>query len=182
MMDHVQLTLPHESLGMPPFKLQNGYLLLASFEWTRATPSTPPPYLKDCLTRKPKFLPSACIKPKNLPGLGKGWLFLQAQPPRKYEGSQRLLSRWAAQSFQQPSSWAKARPLLHISITNGAEYDFQEILNSKLSYSKIRYKVKWVGYNDDHNWYYYSEVIYSPHKICEFIGSTSLQKGHHEIS
>ena len=35
MMDHAQLTLPHDSIGMSPFELLNGYQARTSFDWRR---------------------------------------------------------------------------------------------------------------------------------------------------
>ena len=39
LMDYAQLTLPHDSLGMSPFELLNGYLPRTSFDW--APPGKP---------------------------------------------------------------------------------------------------------------------------------------------
>jgi hypothetical protein len=37
MMDYAQLTLPHDSIGMSPFKLLYGYAPRTSFDWDRPT-------------------------------------------------------------------------------------------------------------------------------------------------
>jgi len=39
-MDYAQLTLPHDSIGMSPFKLLYGYAPQTSFNWDRPTEPT----------------------------------------------------------------------------------------------------------------------------------------------
>ena len=41
MMDYAQLTLPYSSIGMSPFKAQNGFKARTSFDWTTPELSAP---------------------------------------------------------------------------------------------------------------------------------------------
>ena len=55
-----------------------------------------------------------------------------------------------------------------IVITTEEEYEVQDVLASKLIQGKLRYRVKWLGHDEDLDWYKASNLKYSPHKLREF--------------
>lgn len=229
MMDYAQLTLPHESLGMSPFELQNGYLPSTSFDWTRSVPSTiteklahadaqtfakrmhrawgvAKAIIKKAQDKKARDVDShrravnfdvgdyVYVTTKN---------FLTDRPSKKLDlqmaGPYQILEKVGhsykvdlpasmkvhkifspdklRKASNNPVPGQKQDPPPPISIAGDAEYEVQEILDSKLSYGRLRYKVKWVGYDDDSNWYYCTDVMYSPHKIRDFHIRYPVAKG-----
>jgi hypothetical protein len=48
------------------------------------------------------------------------------------------------------------------------EYEVEEILKSRIYYRKLQYRVKWVGYADDLEWYDASNFKNSPYKLYGF--------------
>jgi predicted aspartyl protease len=59
-------------------------------------------------------------------------------------------------------------PLAPIRITNDDEYEVQEIIAVKLVRKKLKYRAKWLGADDDPEWYPASDFKYSPHLVRDF--------------
>jgi transposase InsO family protein len=55
-----------------------------------------------------------------------------------------------------------------IEVDGEVEWEVEEILASKLWRSRLWYRVKWLGYDDDPEWYPASNVKYAPHKVRDF--------------
>ena len=53
-------------------------------------------------------------------------------------------------------------------ITNDDEYEVQEIIAVKLVRKKLKYRAKWVGADEDPDWYPASDFKYSPHLLWNF--------------
>ena len=49
-----------------------------------------------------------------------------------------------------------------------AEYEVQEVLVSRLICKQLQYRVKWVGYDEDPEWYPASNINNAPHKLCDY--------------
>jgi hypothetical protein len=64
-----------------------------------------------------------------------------------------------------PLPGQKNKSLSLIEIISNKEYKVQEVLVSKVVRKKLWYRVSWVGYNEDLNWYPASDLKYSPHKL-----------------
>jgi hypothetical protein len=60
------------------------------------------------------------------------------------------------------------KPSPPIVITTEKEYKVQEVLASKLVQGKLLYQVKWLGYDEDLDWYLASNLKYLPHKLQDF--------------
>jgi len=48
------------------------------------------------------------------------------------------------------------------------EWEIEEILGSKLVRSKLYYQIKWLGADDDLEWYPCSDAMYAPHLLKDF--------------
>lgn len=57
------------------------------------------------------------------------------------------------------------------------EWEVQEILGSKTVNGNLRYRVKWLGAEDDPEYYDASDCMYAPHKVKEFHLSYPAAKG-----
>jgi transposase InsO family protein len=55
-----------------------------------------------------------------------------------------------------------------IEITNDTEWEVEEVMAVKRVKKKLHYRVKWVGYDEDLEWYPASNLKYSPHKLRDF--------------
>ena len=55
-----------------------------------------------------------------------------------------------------------------ITITNDTEWEVEELLAVKRVKNQLQYRVKWVGYDEDLDWYPASNLKYSPHKLRDF--------------
>ncbi|CCD42647.1 hypothetical protein BofuT4_P074490.1 [Botrytis cinerea T4] len=62
----------------------------------------------------------------------------------------------------------KVDPPPPIVIAADTEFEVQDILASKIVRKEVRYKVRWIGYEDDPVWYYCRDVMYAPHKGRSF--------------
>jgi hypothetical protein len=71
----------------------------------------------------------------------------------------------------------KNEPLLLIQVTTDREYEVQEVLASKAERGKLKYRVSWVGYDEDLNWYPASDLKYSPHKLRDYYLANRQQLG-----
>lgn len=59
-------------------------------------------------------------------------------------------------------------PPTPINVTGDEEFEVQEILAVRKKRNKLEYRVSWIGYDADLEWYPPSDLKYSPHKIREF--------------
>jgi transposase InsO family protein len=64
-----------------------------------------------------------------------------------------------------------------ISITDEEVWEVQEILGVKQVRNRLFYRVKWLGHDDDLDWYPASNFKYSPHKLREFHLQNPRQPG-----
>ena len=48
------------------------------------------------------------------------------------------------------------------------EYEVERILEARIYWRKLQYRVKWLGYDDDREWYDAANFKNSPHKLHEF--------------
>jgi hypothetical protein len=55
-----------------------------------------------------------------------------------------------------------------IEITGELEYEVQDVLAAKLVRNCLYYRVKWVGHDEDLEWYPASNLKYSPQKLWQF--------------
>ena len=64
-----------------------------------------------------------------------------------------------------------------IIVTIEEEWEVQEVLASKLVRGKLKYRVKWVGHDEDLDWYPASNLKYSPAKLRDFHQRNKDQPG-----
>jgi hypothetical protein len=64
-----------------------------------------------------------------------------------------------------------------IQVTSDREYEVQEVLASKVARGRLVYRVSWVGYDEDLNWYPASDLKYSPHKLRAYHLANQQQPG-----
>ena len=55
-----------------------------------------------------------------------------------------------------------------IVVNTEQEWEVQEVLASKLVCNQLQYRIKWLGYDEDLEWYLASNFKYSPHKLRDF--------------
>jgi hypothetical protein len=55
-----------------------------------------------------------------------------------------------------------------IQITNDQEWEIQDILAVKKDRNRLKYRVSWVGFDEDPEWYPASDFKYAPHKLRGF--------------
>jgi hypothetical protein len=55
-----------------------------------------------------------------------------------------------------------------IQITENKEWEVEKILAVKKDRNALKYRVSWVGYDEDPEWYPASDFKYSPHKLRDF--------------
>ena len=61
------------------------------------------------------------------------------------------------------------KPLLLVVIIGNKEYEVEEVLAvKKLRSNRLLYRVKWLGYDEDLEWYPASNLKYSPHKLRDY--------------
>jgi hypothetical protein len=49
-----------------------------------------------------------------------------------------------------------------------AEWEVEEVLAVRKHWGKLQYRIKWLGYDSDLDWYLASDVKYVPHKVRDF--------------
>jgi hypothetical protein len=76
-----------------------------------------------------------------------------------------------------PLPGQKNEPPPPIQVTTDREYEVQDILASKAERGKLLYRVSWVGYNEDLNWYPASDLKYSPYKLRDYHLANRQQPG-----
>lgn len=57
------------------------------------------------------------------------------------------------------------------------EYEVEEILEARIYRRKLQYRVKWLGYEDDPEWYGASNFKNSPHKLRDFYTANPTRPG-----
>jgi hypothetical protein len=57
------------------------------------------------------------------------------------------------------------------------EYEVEEILNARLHYRKLQYRVRWLEYEEDPEWYDASKFKNSPHRLQSFHAANPLHPG-----
>jgi hypothetical protein len=69
------------------------------------------------------------------------------------------------------------KPPPPIIVNSEQEWEVQEILASRVRYGKIQYRVNWLGYDKDLEWYPASNFKYAPHKVQQFHYNNQDQPG-----
>lgn len=57
------------------------------------------------------------------------------------------------------------------------EYEVEKILNARVHRRKLQYRVKWLGYEEDPEWYDASNFKNSPHRLRDFHAANPLHPG-----
>lgn len=57
------------------------------------------------------------------------------------------------------------------------EYEVEQILEARILWGKLKFRVKWVGYDEDPKWYNAANFKNSPHKLCNFHENNAAQPG-----
>jgi len=57
------------------------------------------------------------------------------------------------------------------------EYEVEGILDSRISRKKLQYRAKWVGYENDPDWYDASNFKNSSHRLHDFHAANPAQPG-----
>lgn len=83
--------------------------------------------------------------------------------------------RRASTSEPLPGQHADALPPTTVNDQN--EWEVEEILASRLRYRKLQYRAKWVGYDDDPNWYPARDFKNSPVKLQIFHAANPKASG-----
>jgi hypothetical protein len=55
-----------------------------------------------------------------------------------------------------------------IQVGGETEWEVGDILAIRKHHGKPQYRIKWLGYDDDPDWYPASDVKYAPHKVQDF--------------
>jgi len=55
-----------------------------------------------------------------------------------------------------------------IEVNGEAEYEVQEVLAVRKVRSRLLYRIQWIGYDEDPEWYPASNLKYSSHKLRDF--------------
>jgi hypothetical protein len=79
-----------------------------------------------------------------------------------------LIDRRDGPQHQNIDESVSTEPQNHPQMDVCDEYEVEEILKSRIYYRKLQYRVKWVGYADDLEWYDASNFKNSPHKLHGF--------------
>jgi Chromo (CHRromatin Organisation MOdifier) domain len=64
-----------------------------------------------------------------------------------------------------------------ITVDGESEWEVDDILAVRTRYGKLQYRVKWLGYDDDPDWYPASDVKYAPHKVRDFHKANPTKPG-----
>lgn len=57
------------------------------------------------------------------------------------------------------------------------EYEVEKLLDARVYRAKLQYRVKWVGYDDDPEWYDASNLKNSPYKLGDFHTANPTRPG-----
>jgi len=55
-----------------------------------------------------------------------------------------------------------------IEVNGEAEWEVDEVLAIRKHYSKLQYRIKWLGFDADPDWYPASNLKHAPHKVRDF--------------
>lgn len=69
---------------------------------------------------------------------------------------------------EEPLVGQELTPAEEVNITGDQEYEVQETLAVRQRHKKLSYRVRWVGYDVDQEWYPASDFKYSPHRLRDF--------------
>jgi hypothetical protein len=64
-----------------------------------------------------------------------------------------------------------------IEVDGEAEWEVDDVLAVRKRYGKLQYRVKWLGYDDDPDWYPASDLKYAPHKVRDFHAKNPTKPG-----
>jgi len=64
-----------------------------------------------------------------------------------------------------------------IQVATDQEWEVQEVLASKVARNKLSYRVRWLGHDEDLNWYPASDLKYAPYKLKSFHEQNPNQDG-----
>lgn len=64
-----------------------------------------------------------------------------------------------------------------IEVDGEAEWEVDDVLAVRKRYGKLQYRVKWLGYDDDPDWYPASDLKYAPHKVRDFHARNPTKPG-----
>ena len=74
-------------------------------------------------------------------------------------------------------SYRRKQKRNHSIIEQDVEYEVEEILEARIYYRKLQYRVKWVGYAEDLEWYNAANFKNSPYKLRDFHAVKSTYPG-----
>ena len=60
------------------------------------------------------------------------------------------------------------KPSEPIIVDGGTEWEVEEVLAVRTHRGKLQYRIKWLGFDSDPDWYPASNVKYAPHKVRDF--------------
>jgi len=73
---------------------------------------------------------------------------------------------WKAANDPLPSQHNEPPP--PIEVDGEAEWEVDDVLAVRKHRGKLQYRIKWLGHDDDPDWYPASNLKYAPHKVRDF--------------
>jgi len=64
-----------------------------------------------------------------------------------------------------------------IEVNGEDEWEVEEVLAVRIRYGKLQYRVKWIGYDEDPEWYPASNLRNAPHKIRDYHTANPTKPG-----